>query len=202
MIIADCPDRQEQLSLLVPKHVAVSCASTQASRRLALDALPDVILFDVSGPAAAGGPLELARTLGSDAAILALVDAPEIGWVTEALSVGIKAMLSRDATREELALGIEAAGLGLVLLLPSSVNQMLTRFPVMEPDDLVEPLTSRELEVLAMMGDGISNKEIAARLRISEHTVKFHISSILGKLGAETRTEAVRMGIQHGWIAI
>lgn len=73
-----------------------------------------------------------------------------------------------------------------------------------EPErfDLVETLTSRELDVLALVADGCGNREIATRLAISEHTVKFHLSSIFGKLGASTRTEAVRRGLERGLIEI
>lgn len=67
---------------------------------------------------------------------------------------------------------------------------------------LVEDLTAREHEVLALVADGLPNREIAAALAISEHTVKFHLASIFGKLGASTRTEAVHRGIRHGVIEI
>lgn len=70
-----------------------------------------------------------------------------------------------------------------------------------EPD-LYEALTPRELEVLEALGEGLSNKSIAARLGITEHTVKFHVSAIFGKLGAENRTDAVRRGVRLGLIAL
>jgi DNA-binding NarL/FixJ family response regulator len=70
-----------------------------------------------------------------------------------------------------------------------------------EPD-LYEALTSRELEVLEALGEGLSNKSVAARLGITEHTVKFHVSAIFGKLGAENRTDAVRRGVRLGLIAL
>jgi ATP/maltotriose-dependent transcriptional regulator MalT len=67
-------------------------------------------------------------------------------------------------------------------------------------DRLVEPLTARELDVLALLADGVGNREIAGRLGISEHTVKFHLSAIFGKLGASTRTDAVRRAIRSGLV--
>ena len=70
----------------------------------------------------------------------------------------------------------------------------------MEP--MLEELTRREMEVLRMVADGLSNREIAARLSVSEHTIKFHISSVLGKLGASSRTEAVTQGIKRGLILL
>jgi DNA-binding NarL/FixJ family response regulator len=73
---------------------------------------------------------------------------------------------------------------------------------VNEDLDVVEPLTSREREVLQLLARGLGNKEIAAGLKISEHTVKFHVASILGKLGASTRTEAVTVGLRRGLVLI
>jgi DNA-binding NarL/FixJ family response regulator len=70
------------------------------------------------------------------------------------------------------------------------------------PREVPEPLTPREREVLEIMAEGLPNKAIAARLGISDQTVKFHVAAICGKLGAINRTEAVRIGIQRGWIAV
>ena len=74
--------------------------------------------------------------------------------------------------------------------------------PLEVEEELSEEITSRETDVLRMLAEGLVNKDIAARLGISEHTVKFHISSILDKLGASTRTEAVTLGIRRGLIPI
>jgi DNA-binding NarL/FixJ family response regulator len=71
-----------------------------------------------------------------------------------------------------------------------------------EHDELVEPLTAREVEVLELASEGLANKAIAHRLDISDQTVKFHIASILGKLGAANRTEAVRVALRRGLITI
>jgi len=68
--------------------------------------------------------------------------------------------------------------------------------------ELSEPLTAREHQVLGMLGAGLGNKEIASRLKISEHTAKFHVASILGKLGASSRTEAVAIGLRRGLILL
>ena len=74
--------------------------------------------------------------------------------------------------------------------------------PAAHPARKIEALSPREIEVLGMMAEGISNKEIAARMGISEHTVKFHVSSLLGKLGAVTRAELVGLAIRRGLIMI
>jgi len=99
---------------------------------------------------------------------------------------------------------VEAAAAGLIVLHPAEFDAM---FPAAEPAssplaELVEPLTPRESEVLQMLASGLANKEIATRLAISEHTVKFHVASILGKLGAASRTEAVTLGIRRGLVLL
>ena len=71
-----------------------------------------------------------------------------------------------------------------------------------EEESLIEPLTARESEVLQLLADGLGNREIASRLDISEHTIKFHVRSILGKLGASSRTEAVSRGLRSGLIEL
>jgi DNA-binding NarL/FixJ family response regulator len=137
---------------------------------------------------------------------VALVDDPDPAWVRRALSAGVRALIARDSPREDLRLAIEAAYAGFVLLHPSSARQLFVPARIsLEPDhqeQLIENLTARERQVLRLMGDGLGNRDIAARLGISEHTVKFHASSILGKLGASSRTEAVSRGIRRGLISI
>jgi DNA-binding NarL/FixJ family response regulator len=92
----------------------------------------------------------------------------------------------------------------LVLLHPTSVRGLTTSAypPHVADDGIAEELTQREAQVLRLASMGLGNKEIAERLAISEHTVKFHVSSILGKLNAASRTEAVSLGIRRGLIAI
>ena len=79
---------------------------------------------------------------------------------------------------------------------------VITLPPVRRDDPLIESLTTREHDVLALVADGLSNREIAHDLAISEHTVKFHLASVFGKLGVSTRTEAVQRGVRLGVIEI
>src|SRR5207245_11423764 len=107
----------------------------------------------------------------------------------------------RDIVREPIDCDKE----GLTLLSTASAESLEAVYgdqPLEVADELSEEITSRETEVLRMLAQGLVNKEIAARLGISEHTVKFHISSILDKLGASTRTEAVTLGVRRGLIPI
>ena len=88
-----------------------------------------------------------------------------------------------------------------VVSLPPSAERLSRRSPEGE-GGLIEALTAREHDVLALVSDGLHNRDIARALEISEHTVKFHLASIFGKLGASTRTEAVQRGLRHGVIEI
>ena len=117
------------------------------------------------------------------------------GWV--------RARLPNNATPAEVVAALLAVAHGFTVLTPSQARKALDIASA--PDDMaevVESLTHRELEVLRMMARGSSNKEIADELGISNHTVKFHVASILGKLQSSTRTEAVSIGIRRGLVPI
>ena len=122
----------------------------------------------------------------------------------QALQAGIRAVLPSGLAADQLAAALHAVASGLVVLHPAEVQAAL---PVAAPAwrplaELAEPLTRREREVLQMLAAGLANKEIAARLNISDHTAKFHVAAILGKLGAATRTEAVALGIRRGLVLL
>jgi DNA-binding NarL/FixJ family response regulator len=118
------------------------------------------------------------------------------------VQAGVRGVLSTHADGEQLALAIEAAAGGLFVLHPNEVRaerSSPSRVVTLEP---AESLTARERQVLQMLAAGLGNKEIAARLKISEHTAKFHVASILGKLSASSRTEAVAIGLRRGLILL
>ena len=114
-------------------------------------------------------------------------------------------VLSAETTADELVAGVLAVGEGLGVGAPGLVAELM-RFPrsgeSSSEDSLLEPLTAREKEVLQLMAQGLANKQIALSLSISEHTVKFHLSSLYAKLGISSRTEAVRRGIELGLISL
>ncbi len=109
-------------------------------------------------------------------------------------------ILSPDAPPEELGAAIAAAAQGLVVMPKAAAEQAIGE--VTEVEELSEPPTAREGEVLGLLARGLSNKMIARELRISEHTVKFHISSLYAKLGVSNRAEAVSQGARHGLISL
>ena len=175
-----------------------------------------LLLADLDNPAEAAALLRFLENAPAGTGSVALIDGPDSVWVRSALRASLNAIISRDAAREDIQLALQAAEAGFVLLHPSSVHGLIQNNAMAEindlssevaqedlrREDLIENLTARESEVLRLVSMGLGNKEVAARLAISEHTVKFHISSILGKLQAGSRTEAVSVGIRRGLIPI
>jgi NarL family two-component system response regulator YdfI len=141
----------------------------------------------------------------SGGAIVLLAEVSHARSISRLLRSGVRAILSRESDPNDVLSAIYAAYDGLVLLSTATAESLAAVYSDLPPEDeeeLSEEITSRETDVLRMLAEGLVNKDIAARLGISEHTVKFHISSILDKLGASTRTEAVTLGIRRGLIAI
>ena len=137
-------------------------------------------------------------------AVLLAPDAEDFRGIA-AVAGAPRAYLLRDAGGEELAAAVHAVARGLMVLDPAVARATLTAQaePVRAaPDDPVEPLTERELEVLRLLALGLPNKGIALRLGISEHTVKFHVGAILAKLGAAGRTEAVMLAARRGLLPL
>jgi NarL family two-component system response regulator YdfI len=168
------------------------------------DVQPDVVLIDIPQPDAQFASIAVSLEQAGTASV-ALIDEPDANWSARALRAGVRALLARESSAAEIHSAIQAANSGMVLLDPEIARDLVRRG---RPDraentlETVEELTPREIEVLRMMAEGLGNKEIAARLGISDHTVKFHISSILAKVGASSRTEAVTLGIRMGLILL
>ena len=164
-----------------------------------VDSAPDVVLADLEFHQDVLPP----ELLGPGTVVL-LAPGPPGPWMAEALRSGVRAVLPRDAPASEMIAAIEAAAAGLVALQPADLNALL---PAPRADRALsggagEALTPRELEVFAMIAEGSGNKAIAWKLGISEHTVKFHVASIMSKLNATSRTEAVAIGIRRGLIML
>ena len=163
---------------------------------------PDVLLLDLADSSISRLLPGFADQPAAPAAVV-LLDAPTRSGVLRVLQAGVRAVLAREAHPGEIIAALQAAHDGLAVFSSEILDVLLPASGEMGADgDLPpgEPLTEREMSVLALMAEGAGNKEIAARLQISEHTVKFHVSSILGKLGAATRTEAVARGYREGLI--
>jgi DNA-binding NarL/FixJ family response regulator len=164
---------------------------------------PDVLLLEL--PSSERGDLELlARTMSEmpELGVLLLSGDPGEGFARDALQAGVRGYLLRDVSPEEIVEAVRAVGQGLTVLHPATTRALLLRPGTQPATGAGELLSARELEVLRLLAQGLPSKSIAARLQISEHTVKFHVGSILGKLGAASRTEAVSTAIRRGLIAL
>jgi DNA-binding NarL/FixJ family response regulator len=164
----------------------------------------DVVLMDIPTGA------QLNKWQGfhnNHVALMVLIGAAEAGDTVEALNAGAQAVLRRSTSPNEIVTAIRAVMCGLVVLQPEILTTWLDETPL--ADGSLENigserarLTHRELEVLAAMANGASNKAIARRLGISFHTAKFHVAAILAKLNADSRTEAVTKAAQSGLVML
>jgi two-component system, NarL family, response regulator YdfI len=180
-------------------HPAGSTGTLARLDLLAQNANADVVLVDSHSPPEALPP--------SAAAIVFLTETASARDISRFLKAGVRAVLARESDADDIVAAIYAAYRGQVLLSAEAAESLAAIFGDSEKDQQEEPamleeISPREAEVLRMLAEGLPNKDIARRLAISEHTVKFHISSILEKLGAATRTEAVTLGIRRGLIPI
>ncbi|MEW6345681.1 MAG: response regulator transcription factor [Pseudomonadota bacterium] len=207
-VIANAPQVRADLQALVDATPAFGFAGSAADVETLADcfagSLPDVIVIDL-GPEASDALSPGFDTDRPPPALVVLTDEVDSDWMHEALPGNVMAILSRDATAGEIVAAIEGVAAGLCVLPPEIFARLLGGRKPSRPMASavhIEALTSREIDVLAMLAEGLSNKEIARQLAISDNTVKFHLSSIFGKLGATSRTEAVTLGMRHGFIMV
>jgi DNA-binding NarL/FixJ family response regulator len=138
----------------------------------------------------------LGETASRDLTVLAVL--ADERQTAEALGAGARGVVLRDVGATRLAAAVRAVAEGLMVLDAVAAESVLRPRPV--PPAAVEHLTPREQEVLQLLAQGLSNKLIAGRLGISDHTVKFHVNAILGKLGAQSRTEAIAQAARLGLV--
>lgn len=166
----------------------------------------DVIVASLRSPTGLALPLEMTPDLVHHApALVVLVDNAPIEWVAVAYARGVFAVFPHDVSANELHGAVQSAGAGLVTITRENYAALGVGARVKRANSLaheVESLTPRETEILGMLADGLANKEIAARLNISSHTVKSHVQSLFAKLGADTRAEAVAVGVRRGLILL
>jgi DNA-binding NarL/FixJ family response regulator len=207
MVIAGSAVRRSSLAQMTAQALS-SQAQITSDSQLSLERFTarsaELLLVDLEAPAPAAALIDFLASAPAGTGTIALIDNPDPAWVRKALSVPIHAILARDSGVDDLRLALQAADAGLVLLHPTSARGLTAaNFSATRNDSgLMEELTGRECQVLRLVSSGFGNKEIADRLAISEHTVKFHISSILSKLNVTSRTEAVSLGIKRGIIPI
>jgi DNA-binding NarL/FixJ family response regulator len=201
VLIAPSPIARAGIASLLAGHAGIEIAGAFAHpaevESLLPELRPDVILVDAD----AADPREIAALAAENAAVLVLAAGFDS---SEALRLGIRGVLPPDVQADELAAAIHAASAGFVLLLPEQLHSLLPADAARKLPNSGQPesLTPRETEVLRLLAEGVANKAIAYTLGISEHTVKFHVASILAKLRAGSRTEAVAIGVRRGLILL
>ncbi len=206
LVVDDHPIVRDGLVAILetqPDFVVVGTAATgREGAALAAARRPQVVLLDLEMPDLDGpATLRLMRQHRPDirALIFTAFDSDE--RIVSAVEAGAQGYLLKGAPREEIFNAIRIVARGGSLLQPVVASRLLRRLSTADdgPKD-VASMTPREREVLALLARGLPNKAIAAELVISERKVKFHVSALLGKLGASNRTEAVRLAAQRGLI--
>jgi NarL family two-component system response regulator LiaR len=170
----------------------------QAALDLCAAQPPDVVLMDLVMPEMDGATTTRAiRQAYPNTQVIALTSFHEGELVTEALRAGAIGYLLKNVDADELAGAIRAAHAGQPTLAPEAAHVLIAHTARPQVTSPGADLSSREREILALMVRGMSNPDIGEQLAIGRATVKFHVSNILAKLGATTRTEAVAMAVQH-----
>lgn len=167
---------------------------------------PDVLILALDAPVPT--PRRALEAAAGALRPVLLVDHVDPDWVLAAVHAGARGVLPRSVAPVALIQAVRAVAAGLVVLHPDAVapddRDASASFADADPEaalvEPLEPLTERELQVLHLLSDGLSNKAIARRLAISDHTVKFHLAAVFSKLDAKTRAEALAHGVRFGLV--
>jgi DNA-binding NarL/FixJ family response regulator len=188
--------------LLDDIEIVGEAANGREAIALAAELRPDVVLMDLLMPEMDGiaATAEIKRQQ-PETEVIALTSFIEEGKVTAALEAGASGYLLKDADAEEVANAVRAAHAGEVHLDPAVTRLLAERLRHRATTPEPEPLTDREREVLRLVGRGMSNKEIATELVITERTARTYVSNILGKLGLASRTQAALYAVERGLTA-
>jgi DNA-binding NarL/FixJ family response regulator len=179
-------------------QVIGEAANLEQTSKIPIDVLVYAPMY-----AASAGIEFLSDLIGEGTALLILTEDFEAVRQFAGLPLRAWGILSPSCSADELAAAVQALNEGFVILDALAAKKLVSFSPKLSlGEELLEPLTERESEVLQLLAQGLANKQIAARLNLSTHTVKYHMASIYSKLGASNRTEAVRLGLQKGLVSL
>ncbi|HLZ37659.1 MAG TPA: response regulator transcription factor [Mycobacteriales bacterium] len=202
VIVDDHAMFAESLRLALEQQADLSVVGSARTVREALSLVaaskPDVVVVDYRLPDGDGVALARAiRATGAARQIVMLTSAENDGVLLAAVDAGCTGFVTKTAPLDELVAAIRAAAVGEAVISPALLSRLLPR---MQPGfrGVGADMTARELEVLRLLADGLSNAAIAARLTISVHTVRNHVASILAKLGVHSKLEALATAVREG----
>jgi two-component system response regulator DevR len=165
---------------------------------------PDVVLLDIRLPGVSG--IDLCRTVASQypqTAVLILTTFTDESLVAQCIQAGARGFIVKDIERFDLKRSIRAVARGEAVIDPKAavvVLAQLRRAPQVSQEPSPEPLSTQQIVILRLIAQGLSSREIATQLYLSENTVKGYVQEILHRLGVKNRTEAVMVAVKQGWL--
>jgi two-component system response regulator DevR len=165
---------------------------------------PDIVLLDIRLPGVSG--IEVCRTVTTrypETAVIILTTFSDENLVAQCIQAGARGFIVKDIERFDLKRSIRAVARGEAAIDPKAavaVLAQLRKAPPTHTEPLPEPLSSQQLVILRLVAQGLSSREIATQLYLSENTVKGYVQEILHRLGVKNRTEAVMVAVKHGWL--
>jgi two-component system, NarL family, response regulator DevR len=208
LIIDDHEMVREGLKAMLVSEPDFAIVGDAANAEQALELIerlhPDVILLDIRLPGVSG--IEVCRTVTErypETAVIILTTFSDENLVAQCIQAGARGFIVKDIERFDLKRSIRAVARGEAAIdtkAAVAVLAQLRRAPQVNPDSSPEPLSSQQLVILRLVAQGLSSREIATQLYLSENTVKGYVQEILHRLGVKNRTEAVMVAVKQGWL--
>lgn len=208
LIIDDHEMVREGLKAMLDAEPDFAIVGDAANAEQALEMIerlsPDVVLLDIRLPGVSG--IDLCRTVASQypkTAVIILTTFTDESLVAQCIQAGARGFIVKDIERFDLKRSIRAVARGEAVIDPKAavvVLAQLRRAPQVNQESSPEPLSTQQIVILRLIAQGLSSREIATRLYLSENTVKGYVQEILHRLGVKNRTEAVMVAVKQGWL--
>ncbi|HET6798164.1 MAG TPA: response regulator transcription factor [Gemmatimonadales bacterium] len=207
VVVATSPAVRAGLTTLLSAHPSLTVLESggrPADWGTVIDAIEaDVVVLALEPAENFSWPLPIhPDTAARLPTLVVLGDEPTTSWASRVLRAGARAALPRTATADQIVAAVLAAAAGLVVREAIPADGARPPIAAAFPTAPIQSLTPREIEILTLLAEGLGNKTIAARLRISEHTVKTHVTAVFAKLGVSTRAEAVASAVRLGLLML